>query len=61
MTTAIGAVMTERIIAGRLHDQRLTGASNAGALSALARLSAKAGNDNDLTAECRRWWCKLAS
>ena len=26
MTTAIGAVMTERIIAGRLHDQRLTGA-----------------------------------
>ena len=32
-----------------------------GALSALARLSARAGNDNELTAECRRWWCKLAS
>lgn len=25
MTTAIGAVMTEHIVAGRLHDQRLTG------------------------------------
>jgi hypothetical protein len=32
-----------------------------GATAALARLSARAGNDNELSAECRRWWAKLAS
>lgn len=32
-----------------------------GATAALSRLANRAGNDNELTAECRRWWVKLAS
>ncbi len=34
---------------------------HAGATAALSRLANRAGNDNELTAECRRWWVKLAS
>ncbi len=34
---------------------------HAGAVAALALLANRAGNDNELTAECRRWWVKLAS
>jgi predicted ATPase len=34
---------------------------HAAAKLALAGLAQRAGNDNELTAECRRWWVKLAS
>jgi hypothetical protein len=34
---------------------------HAAAKLALATLAQRAGNDNELTAECRRWWVKLAS
>lgn len=35
------------------HDDRI------GAMSALSRLNQRAGNDNELAAEVRRWSCKL--
>ena len=31
------------------------------AKAALTHLAQRAGNDNELSAECRRWWVKLAS
>jgi hypothetical protein len=34
---------------------------HAAAKAALAHLAQRAGNDNELSAECRRWWVKLAS
>ena len=34
---------------------------HAAAKAALNILAQRAGNDNELNAECRRWWVKLAS